>query len=109
MDVYDDSPTNALLSIVSNQGSAPFRMIVYDITAATSTNFDQATNELTYTKFSNQGTYIFTSSADNKLRMYKFNSNTLVYAYTTLFDLATFGSPFAITSTKDKYLVVAAG
>ena len=53
MDVYDDSPTNALLSIVSNQDSAPFRMIVYDIAAATSTNFDQATNELTYTKFNN--------------------------------------------------------
>lgn len=79
MDIFDNSNTNVLLTITSNQNTSPFRMIVYNIGTSTASNFDEATSDLTYTKFSPSGQYIFTSSTDNKVRMYKYNSNTLAY------------------------------
>jgi len=109
MDIYDDSPTNTLLTIVSNQDGSPFRMILHNVGTGISTNFDQATNELTYTKFSPSGKYIFTSCADNKFRMYTYDVDTLTYVFETFYDTTIYGQPYAITSTSDDFVTVAAG
>lgn len=109
MDIYESSSSSGFLTIVSNQNSNPFRMIVYNIGSGTSTNFDQASSDLTYTKFSSSGGYIFTSSTDNKLRMYKYNSNTMAYSYTTYYDTSLYGNPYAIFSNSDKYVIFGSG
>jgi len=83
MDIFDNLVVGPYLALVSNQNTAPFRMIIYNIGTTTSSSFDEATNYLTYTKFSPSGTYVFTSSIDNKFRMYKLNSNSLTYSYLT--------------------------
>jgi hypothetical protein len=46
---------------------------------------------------------------DNKLRMYKYNSNTLTYVYKTYYDTSSSGNPYAITSESDQYIVFASG
>jgi len=58
------------LAVISNQNTAPFRMVIHNVNSGIDLEFDEATGQLTYVKFCFQGQSVFTSSMDNKLRWY---------------------------------------
>jgi len=81
------------LTIIGANNDPPYRMIVQNIEFGPASYFDEANGYLIKTKFSRSGKYIFTSSYDNKIRIYKYNSNSRTYTYMSFYENNLYGTP----------------